>query len=65
MEDSGAEGLAQEILEKNFNVCPRNCSYDSVLKNVAICPCLKSLLEVKVKRFRLITLTKEISKHPP
>ena len=28
------------------------------------CPCLKSLPEAKVKRFRLIALTKEISKQP-
>lgn len=36
------------------------------MKNVAaVCPCLKSRLEAKVKRFRLFALTKEISKHPP
>jgi hypothetical protein len=28
------------------------------------CPCLKSLPEAKVKRFRLIPLLKEISRHP-
>ena len=32
-------------------------------KNVdALCPCLKSLPEAEVKRFRLIALAKEISK---
>jgi hypothetical protein len=30
----------------------------------AFCPYLKSLAEAKVKRFRLIELTKEISKEP-
>ena len=35
------------------------------MKNVtAFNPCLKSLPETKVKRFKLITLTKEISKQP-
>ena len=28
----------------------------------AFCPCLKSLLEAKVKRFILIALTREVSK---
>ena len=35
------------------------------MKNVAaFCPCPKSLPEAKVKRFRLIALTKEVSKQP-
>jgi hypothetical protein len=35
------------------------------VKNVAaFCPCLKSLTEAKVKRFRLNTLTKEVSSQP-
>ena len=35
------------------------------MKNVAtFCPCLKSLPEAKVKRLRLIALTKEVSKKP-
>ena len=34
-----------------------------MVKNVAaFCPCLKSLPEAKVKRFRLIALIKEVSK---
>ena len=34
-----------------------------LVKNVvAFCPCLNSLPEAKVKKFRLIALTKEISK---
>jgi hypothetical protein len=36
-----------------------------LVKNVAdFCPCLKSLLETKVKRFLFIALTKEVSKKP-
>jgi hypothetical protein len=31
---------------------------------VAFCPCLKSLPETKVKRFRLIALAKESSRQP-
>ena len=31
---------------------------------VAFCPCLKSLPKAKVKRLRLIALTKEVSKNP-
>jgi hypothetical protein len=31
---------------------------------VAFCPCLKSLPKAKVKRPRLIALTKEVSKNP-
>ena len=35
------------------------------MKNVAtFCPCLKSLPEAKLKRLRLIALTKEVSKKP-
>jgi hypothetical protein len=66
MEDSGAEGdlnhgvLAQEVSEeKNF----RDHSCDILVKNVAaFCPCLKSLPETKVKRFKLISMTKKVSK---
>ena len=36
-------------------------SYDDLAKNVAYFPCLHSLLEIKVKRFTLIALTKEVS----
>lgn len=72
MEASDAEGdlncggLAQEVSEeKTFSMCPRDCSCDIMLKNVStFCPCLKSLPEAKVKRFRLITLSKEILKQP-
>ena len=42
-----------------------NDSYDVLGKNIAAYyPCLKSLLVIKVKRFILITLTKEVSKSP-
>jgi hypothetical protein len=68
--DSGAGGglncvdLALEVLEKkNFSMCPRDCSCDILVKNVAaLCSCLKNLSEAKGKRFKLIALTKEISK---
>ena len=50
---------------KNFNMFPRYCSWDILVKNVAVlCPCLKSLPEAKVKRFGLILLAEEISKQP-
>ena len=70
MEDFVAESdlncgrLALEVSdEKYFNMWPRDCSCDILVKNVAaFCPCLKSLPEAKVKRLRLIALTKEISK---
>ena len=69
MEDIGVEDglncadLAQDVSEeKNFSMLPRDCSSYIVKKNVtAFCPCLKSLPEAKVKRFRLIALTKEVS----
>ena len=42
---------------------PRNHSCDILVKNVAaFCPCPKSLLEAKVKRFGLILLSEKISK---
>ena len=58
--------LAQEISkEKNFSVWHKDCFCGILVKNVAtFCPCLKSLPEAKVKRLRLIALTKEISKTP-
>ena len=40
-----------------------DCFCGILVKKVAtFCPCLKGLLEAKVKRLRLITLTKEVSK---
>lgn len=70
MEDRGAEGdlkcgsLAQEVSEeRNVSMLPRNHSCDVLAKTVAtLCPCLKSLPEVRT--FRLVALTKEISKKP-
>jgi hypothetical protein len=58
--------LAQEIAkEKNFRMWHKNCFCGIWGKNVAtFCPCLKSLPETKVKRLRLIALTKEVSKRP-
>ena len=42
---------------------PIDHSFDVLVKNVpAFCLCVKSLLEAKVKSFRLISLAKEISK---
>jgi hypothetical protein len=70
MEDSCTEhdlncrGLVQEVSEgKNFSMLSRYCSCDILVKNVAaFCTCSKNLPEAKVNRFRLIALTKEISK---
>jgi hypothetical protein len=43
----------------------KDCFCGILVKNVAtFCPCLKSLPETKVKRLRLITLTKKVSKKP-
>jgi hypothetical protein len=69
MEDSVAEyGLNCADLvsvEKNFRMCPRDCFCGILVKSVAaLCPCLKSLPESKVKRFILIALTKVVSKKP-
>jgi hypothetical protein len=65
MEDSGTEGdlncVAQSNRFQRRSMGPRDCSCNILVKNVAaFCPCLKSLPEAKVKRFRLIALTKEI-----
>ena len=59
-------GLAQEFSEeKNLSILPRDHSCDILVMNVAaFCPCLKSVSEVKVRRFILILLTKKISKLP-
>ena len=70
MEEFIAEGdlicgsLALEVSqEKNISMWLRDCSCDILAKNVAaFCPCLKSLPEAKVKRVKLIALTKEFSK---
>ena len=73
MEDCGAGGdlncvslLGQEVSkEKNVSVWSRDYFCGVLLKNMAaFCPCPKSLPEAKVKRFRLIALTKEVSKQP-
>lgn len=70
MEGSVAEGdfncvglLAQEdSVVENFSMWPRDSSCDVLVKNMAaFCNCLKSLLEAKVKRFRLPVLSKEFS----
>ena len=43
----------------------RDCSFYILAKNeTAFIPCPKSLTEAKVKSFRLILVTKEISKQP-
>jgi hypothetical protein len=58
--------LAQEISkEKNFRMWHKDYFCGILVKTVAtFCPCLKSLLEAKVKRLRLIALTKDVSKKP-
>ena len=64
--DFNCAGLTQVvIMEKNFSMWPIDCPCDILMKNVAAFhPCLKSLPVAKVKRFRLIALTKEVSKQP-
>ena len=64
--DLNCADLAQEVsVEKNFSMWPRDCFCGILVKNVAaFCPCLKSLPEAKVKRLRLIALTKEVSEMP-
>lgn len=43
-------------------MCCKDCFCGILVKNVAaFCPCLKSLPKAKVKRLRLIALTKEVS----
>jgi hypothetical protein len=72
MKDIGAESdlncgglLAQKVSEDNFSMWPRDCSCDILVKNVVtFCPCLKSLPEVNVKRFKVIELTEKVSKKP-
>ena len=71
MKDSDSVGelickrLTQEVSEeKNFNMWPRDCSCDILVKNVSAFYHLKSQSEDKVKRFRLSALTKEISTYP-
>jgi hypothetical protein len=44
---------------------PRDCFCGILVKKEAsFCPCLKSLPEAEVKRFKLIALMKEVSKSP-
>ena len=64
--DSNCADLAQELsVEKNVSMWSRDYFCGILVKNVAaFCLCLKSLPEAKVKRFRLIALTKEVSKQP-
>ena len=60
MEDSGVEGdlkcgdLVQEISEKTIYMGPRDCSCDSLVKNVTgFYPCPKILPEAKLMSFGL------------
>jgi hypothetical protein len=63
--DFNCVDLAQEVSVENFNMWPRDCFCGSLVKTRAtFCPCLKSLPEAKVKRLRLIALTKEVSEMP-
>ena len=52
--------LTQEVSEeKNCRMRGKDCFCGILVKNVAaFCPCLKNLLQTKVKRFLLIALTK-------
>jgi hypothetical protein len=63
--DLNCVDLVQEVSVENFNMWPRDCLCGILVKNVAnFSPCLKSLPEAKVKRLRLIALTKEVSEVP-
>ena len=55
--------LAQEAsVEKNFNMWPRDCFCDILVKNVTVfCPFLKNIPKANIKRFILVVLTKEVS----
>lgn len=56
--------LVQEVSEENFRMFCKDCFCGILVKSVAaFCPSLKSLPEAKskVKRIRLIVLTKEVS----
>jgi hypothetical protein len=74
MEDIGIKsdlncgGLSQEVSEeKNVSMWPRDCFCDILVTSMAaFCPCLKCLPETKakMKRIRLISLTKEVSEKP-
>jgi hypothetical protein len=58
--------MAQEVsVGKNFSMWPRDYFCGILVKNVAaFCLCLRVLPEAKVKRLRLIALTKEVSEMP-
>ena len=58
--DMNCECLEQEVSEKSVSMWPRNCFCDILLKKVAaLCLCLKSLPEAKVKKCELISLAEE------
>jgi hypothetical protein len=58
--------MSQEVsVGKNFSMWPRDYFCGILVKNVAaFCPCLRVLPEAKVKKLRLIALTKEVSEMP-
>ena len=66
MEDSGTKsylscrGLTQVVSDENISMWPRDCFYILVRSVAAFFPCLKSLLEAKVKKSGLILLAEEI-----
>jgi hypothetical protein len=66
MEDVVAQsGLNCSDIAQEFSMWRRDCFYGILMKNVAtFCPCLKSLPEANVKRFKLNALKKEASKRP-
>jgi len=52
-------------VKKIFSMWTRGSFYIILVKNMAtLCPFLKNLREAKVKRLKLIALTKEVSKMP-
>jgi hypothetical protein len=64
--DFNCLSLAVEVSEeRNFSMFFGDLSYKVFVNNGAdFCPYLKSLLEAKAKRLRLISLTKKVSEKP-
>lgn len=59
--DLNCADLTLEISVENFNMWPRNGFCGILVKNMAtFCPYVESLLKAKVKRFRLISLTRSL-----
>ena len=71
IQDGGAEcdlnckDLAQGVLEeKNFSMLPRDCSCDTLMKDVTAYCLFEKVCLRRLKSFGSIALAKEISKQP-